>query len=367
MKKRPTFNPDDNAFKLDLRRRVDSYFARTGKSRFATRGMVAKTVFFLGAAVGLSGLILSGVLPALAVLPVAMGLGLVIAGIGFNVAHDALHGAYSSSRLINRVLGGLFDLLGASSYNWTRAHNVVHHTFTNIPGVDHDLDPGPFLVLSPRPKPALIYRLQHLFAFPLYAFTMMVWVFKKDFVQLFDRSMTGARASRNGALSVVLGKLAHFAVFLGLPLLLSPYAWWMVLAGYFAMLAALGFTLAIVFQLAHVVEGTAFPAPDSARRLRDGWASHQLRTTANFAQGSALATFLLGGLNNQVEHHLLPGVCHAHYAALVPVVRACAEDHGLPYLSSGTFLQALRGHVRALYRLGRPMVPPGLVPDGLTA
>lgn len=363
MNARPTFSTNDTAFKVDLRRRVDGYFQRTGKSRHADGRMIAKTVAYLAAGVGLGALLLSGVLPALAALPVVMLLGLVIAGIGFNIGHDAVHGSYSGNRATNQVLGFVFDLLGASSYNWSRAHNVVHHTFTNVPGADHDLEPGPFLLLHPRPRPALIYRLQHLFAFPLYAFTMIVWVFKKDFVQIFDRSMTGRGPTKRGVASMVLGKLLHFGLFLGLPLLLSPYAWWQVGLGYLAMLAAVGFTLAVVFQLAHVVEGTQFPQPDASKRLSDGWATHQLRTTANFSQGSSLATFFLGGLNHQVEHHLLSGICHIHYPALAPLVRACAAEHGLPYLDSGTFLQAMGAHVRTLYRFGRPAAQsPGPAP-----
>ncbi|MDP1825572.1 MAG: acyl-CoA desaturase [Archangium sp.] len=358
MTNRPTFNTDDTSFKVDLRTRVDAYFTRTGKSRHADGRMIAKTIAFFGAGLGLMTLLISGVLPALAALPVVMVLGLVIAGLGFNVGHDAVHGAYSGNRSVNKVLGFVFDVLGASSYNWSRAHNIVHHTFTNVPGTDHDLEPGPFLLLHPRPKPPLIYRLQHLFAFPLYAFTMIVWVFKKDFVQIFDRTMTGRAATKGGVASMVLGKLLHFSIFLGLPMLLAPYAWWVVLVGYAVMLASVGFTLAVVFQLAHVVEGPQFPAPDAAGRLADGWATHQLRTTANFSQGSALASFFLGGLNNQIEHHLLPGICHIHYAALAPLVRECASDHGLPYLTSGTFFEALASHIRTLYRLGRPIRAP---------
>ena len=355
MTPRPTFETDDTDFKVDLRRRVDGYFSRTGKSRHADARMITKTVMFLGAGVGLMALLISGVLPALAALPAVMVLGLVVAGLGFNIGHDAVHGAYSSNRFVNSALGFIFDALGASSYNWSRAHNIVHHTYTNVPGTDHDLEPGPFLLLHQRPNPPWIYRLQHLFAFPLYAFTMIVWVFKKDFVQIFDRSMTGRAATKRGALSMVLGKLFHFGLFLGLPLLISPYAWWQVLVGYLVMLASVGFTLAVVFQLAHVVEGTQFPVANGERRLPEGWATHQLRTTSNFSQGSALASFFMGGLNNQIEHHLLPGVCHIHYPALAPLVRACAKDHGLPYLVSGNFFQAIAAHLRTLYRFGRPV------------
>ncbi len=354
---RPTFAPDDTAFRTDLKARVASYFKSAGKSPFADARMVLKTGVFFITFTGLFVTLMTGVLPWWLALMAAALLGINFAGIGFNIAHDAIHGSYSSNRLVNRMLGAWFDVLGASSYNWSRAHNMVHHTFTNVPGVDHDLEPGPFLLLHQRAHPAFIYRFQHLFAFPLYAFTLIVWVFKKDFAQIFDRTMTGASASKVGAASMISGKLFHFALFLALPMLVSLYAWWQVVIGYLVMLAVAGFTLAIVFQLAHVVEGTAFPVPSAAgNRLADGWACHQLRTTANFSQGSAVATFFLGGLNNQVEHHLLPGICHIHYAALAPLVRAVALEHGLPYLDSGSFGQALAAHVRTLHRFGRPVV-----------
>ncbi len=283
-----------------------------------------------------------------------MVLGLFVAGIGFNVGHDAGHGAYSKHRLVNRALAAVFDVLGASSYTWGRAHNVVHHTYTNVPGVDHDLDPGPYLVLTPQPNPPRVYRWQHVFAFPLYAFTHLVWVFKKDFVQVGNRQLTGRAASAGEVAGLVVGKLVHLGLFVVLPMMVSPYAWWQVLLGYVAMSATAGFTLAVIFQLAHVVEGPQFPNASAKGRLVGGWAPHQLRTTANFAPGNPLATFLLGGLNHQIEHHLLPGVCHIHYPALSPLVAQTAREFGLPYLVTGTFGEALGSHVRTLYRLGHP-------------
>ena len=294
MRTQPRFSSTDTSFKVALRRKVDAYFARTGKSRHADGRMVGKTVAFLALGAGLFGLLISGVLPALVALPLVLTLGAVIAGIGFNIGHDAVHGAYSGHPLINKVLGFSFDLLGASSYNWSRAHNQVHHTFTNVPGADHDLEPGPFLLLHPRPHPPAIYRWQHVFAFPLYAFTMIVWVFKKDFVQIFDRSMTGRGATARGAVSMVLGKLLHFALFIVLPMAVSPYAWWQVLLGYFALLASIGFILAVVFQLAHVVEGTQFPKTDAAGQIADGWAAHLMLTNYILGGGREALVSLLG-------------------------------------------------------------------------
>jgi linoleoyl-CoA desaturase len=120
------------------------------------------------------------------------------------------------------------------------------------------------------------------------------------------------------------------------------------------MLAAGGFTLAIVFQLAHCIEGVQFPRVpgDEANKMPDAWCEHQLRTTANFGT-TPLATFVCGGLDHQIEHHLMPRICHIHYRALAPIVRKCAEDHGLPYIHNGSFPNAVLAHGRTLKRLGR--------------
>ena len=111
---------------------------------------------------------------------VVMGIG--IAGIGFGIAHDALHGAYTShSRLT--IFGLSFDALGASSYLWKITHNIVHHTYTNIHGVDEDLAVSPLLRLSPNAERPWFHRLQHSYAFPLYACTTLTGCSSKDYGQ----------------------------------------------------------------------------------------------------------------------------------------------------------------------------------------
>jgi linoleoyl-CoA desaturase len=138
------------------------------------------------------------------------------------------------------------------------------------------------------------------------------------------------------------------------PLLVGTHAWWQVLVGYALMLCATGFTAAVVFQLAHVLEGPAYPEADGAGALADDFFTHQLATTANFAPRSAVATFFTGGLNHQVEHHLFPRVAHIHYPELALLVEACARKHGVPYHVNPTFLGAMASHARWLKHLGAP-------------
>lgn len=354
-----SFSKSGPEFRAELLRRVDAYFAASGRSRHATPGMVAKSVFWVAGFFTLVGVLSFVAMPTWLAVGLALATGFFAAGIGFNVGHDALHGAYSARRGVNALLGRTFDVMGASSLMWGWAHNLVHHTYTNVTGVDHDLEPGFFLRFYKRDTPSWGHRLQHLFAWPLYAFTMFVWVFKKDFVQLTER--TGQRVTAREVADVVLGKALHFAIFLGLPFLGGLHAWWQVLVGYALALAVTGFTAAIVFQLAHVVEGPAFPSPPASGALPDDFFVHQLKTTANFAAGNPVAAFITGGLNHQVEHHLFPRVCHAHYPALAPIVRQCAAEFGVPYHEHPTFLAALASHARLLRDIGQasmPIAPP---------
>lgn len=354
---RLTFDTHDTRFQNALRARVNAYFAERGISRHADARMVTKTVLFLGAAAALWAVLASGALTPLLALPVVLLLGVVLAGVGFNVCHDAIHGSYSSRPWVNRVLSHTFDLMGASSYTWSRAHNFVHHTYTNVPGMDHDLEPGPWLLLYQRQNPGFVYRFQHVYALVLYCFTTLVWVFKKDIEQVFSVDpRTGKRTPPRQIAQVLGWKVVHLAVFLGVPLVWGGYALWQVAVGYLLMHAALGMVSAVVFQLAHVVESPQFPAPAG---VQHSWAAHQLLTTANFAPQSAVAGFLFGGLNRQVEHHLLAKICHVHYPQLAPIVAEVARAHGLPYHENPTFFQALASHFRTLQRFGRPTMAGG--------
>jgi linoleoyl-CoA desaturase len=350
------FDTTDLRLQTALRERINAFFLERKLSKHADSLMIAKVVVFLSGAAGLWALLASGVAPALAAIPLCVGLGVVLAGVGFNVAHDAIHGALSPIGWINRLLSHSFDLMGASSYTWSRAHNFVHHTYTNVPGLDEDLEPGPFLLLYARENPPFVYRFQHLYALVLYCFTTLVWVFKKDFQQAFALDpRTGQRTPGREIAKLTAWKLVHLALFLGVPLLVSGYAWWQVAIGYLLMHAALGLTSAVVFQLAHVVQGPALLPPDG---VRHSWAAHQLLTTANFAPASRFAAFFFGGLNQQVEHHLFAKICHIHYPALAAIVREVAREHGLPYHENPSFFGALASHLRLLQQFGRPTRAP---------
>jgi linoleoyl-CoA desaturase len=344
--------PTDSAFQRDLRARVDAYFADNHLSKTATPFMWAKTAFWLGLAFGSLFTAQYAPLPGPVSLLFWMLAGAGFAGVGFNVSHDAIHGATSTDKGVNDLFSWTFDAIGAASSTWRIAHNLLHHTYTNVPLTDTDIEPGPALRFEPYAKHYPWQRVQAVYAWFLYMLTSALWVYHKDFQQALRRHpRSGERTSAREWAKIFVGKSIHVSVFVVLPLYFSPHATTTVLVGYALFHAVAGFMLAVVFQLAHVVEGVRYIRPDDNGRFPRGWMEHELLTTANFG-GSKLCTFITGGLDHQIEHHLFPLICHVHYPALSPIVEQCAKDHGLPYLHSGSFLQAVASHARMLHRLG---------------
>jgi linoleoyl-CoA desaturase len=123
-----------------------------------------------------------------------------------------------------------------------------------------------------------------------------------------------------------------------------------------------GFILAIIFQPAHVIEGTEYPVPDEAGNLENNWAIHQLHTTTNFGHRHKIFSWYVGGLNYQVEHHLFPNICHVHYRKIAKIVEETTQEFGLPYKSKDTFMKAMVAHARLLKELGKkPVLAPSII------
>jgi linoleoyl-CoA desaturase len=279
----------------------------------------------------------------------AASLGLAIAGIGFNVQHDGSHGSYSPHGRVNGLMALALDLLGGSSYAWRLKHNLLHHTWPNEAGVDDDINIGWLGRLSPAQPRLLLHRFQHFYLWPLYGFLTVKWQLFDDFRFLATGRIGGQQFERPRGTDLAIflgGKLVFFGWAFALPLMLHPPG--LVIAVYLATAFVAGLTLSVVFQLAHCVPEAATPSPASP------WAVRQVEASVDFAKGSRLLAWYLGGLNFQTEHHLFPQVCHVHYPSLAPIVEEVCRSAGVRYIAYPTLGSALRAHFRLLRQLGRP-------------
>ena len=346
-------------FVADLKSEVAKWFEVTGKSDKANGAMVLKTVVILSALIGSYLLLLTNTVSGWGAVGMVVVMGVAMAGTGFSIAHDALHGAYSDKPWVNTMLGGTFDLLGANGYMWQITHNVIHHTYTNIQGVDEDLTVSPLLRLSPRSEWLGIHRFQQWYAPLAYSMSTLFWAVAKDYKYFLAKDIGPFKDKKHPTGAVVwliVSKLVYYGYALALPLLLIHAAWWKILLGFLAVHMIAGVILGVVFQLAHVVEGTEYPLPDEGGNMEHTWAVHEMLTTANFSRKSKVICWYVGGLNFQIEHHLFPKVCSIHYPAISDIVKSVADRHGIPYFENQTFMQAVRSHWKMLGLYSDPAV-----------
>jgi linoleoyl-CoA desaturase len=351
---------DHRAFFGDLKTQADAYFDGPGGSRRDLPLMYLKTAAILTWFAGSWALLVFAASSAWQAVLLSMSLGLSIAAVGMSIQHDANHGAYSRHAWINRAFGFTLDVMGVCSFIWRQKHNVIHHTYTNIRGIDFDLDFGSIARLSPEQPRRPWHRYQHLYLWFLYGFLLPKWVFFDDFVVLRTRRMGPhplPRLSRTEIALFIGWKLFFVGWAIVVPALFHPL--WQVLVFHLLAVFTLGVTLSTVFQLAHCVEEATFPeASAEDQRMKQDWATHQMETSVDFARGSPVLTWFLGGLSFQVEHHLFPKVCHLHYPALSRIVEEVSSKHGVPYRNNLTLGSAIASHFRHLRRMGQPAAQP---------
>ncbi len=350
-------------FFVTLNQRVNNYFKTNKIERTANSEMVIKTIFMFSLYLVPYFLLIFGVTTNVwMMLGLCAIMGFGMAGIGLSIMHDANHGSYSSKQWVNDLLGRSLNLVGGHAINWKVQHNVLHHTYTNVHDVDEDISPRGIIRMGPESTWKPIHKFQHYYAWFFYGLMTLVWVIVKDFARLVKYQREGLikkqRASATKEWMVMIAtKAVYFTYILVIPMLVLPITIGQLLIGFLVMHYISGFILAIIFQPAHVVEGTEYPAPDMNGNLENNWAIHQLHTTTNFGHKQKLFSWYVGGLNYQVEHHLFPTICHVHYRDLAKIVEETTKEFGLPYKSKETFLDAVVAHAKQLKLLSEKPKP----------
>jgi|688.fasta_scaffold287128_2 linoleoyl-CoA desaturase len=351
-----TFLNNPRPFKNLLDERIENYFSSNHIAQRGNWQLYSKTIILFVSLFSVYGVILSIQPPTWISLVLCALLGFIQATIGFNVMHDAAHGSYSDNNKVNNFIafvGG--DLMGGSTFLWKIKHNILHHTYTNIDGLDDDIAKYPMFRLSPQQKPLWFHKFQHIYSIPLYFFTTFNWILFDDYFKLVTKKINNTEIRTfkpNDHIEFWLGKLLNLALFFIIPIFI--FGFWQALLGFFIMHAALGITLALVFQMAHAVEEAEFPMPNDQNKIENEWALHQVNTTVNFAMNNKVISWLVGGLNYQVEHHLYPKISHIHYPEISKIVEQTCKDLNIQYHAFPTFWQALVSHFTYLRQMGDP-------------
>jgi fatty acid desaturase len=270
---------------------------------------------------------------ALAVAPLV---GMMFTQLGF-IGHDAGHNQVFGTRRRNRVLGLTVGnaLIGLSFGWWVPKHNA-HHAHPNEMGRDPDMGEGVALAWSDAPGngrgplASWLARWQAPLFFPL-------MLLRSGGMHVLGIQRLLRRRDHASAVEASLLML-HAALYLTVVLwVLSPLR---ALAFIAVQQAVFSLYLGISFAPNH----KGMPIIESATAA--GFARRQVVTARNI-RGGRLTTFLLGGLNYQIEHHLFPSMPRPSLRRVQGLVRDFCAATDLGY-SEESFVESFRQIIRHL-------------------
>ena len=253
------------------------------------------------------------------------GLAYFVSQLAF-VAHATLHGAAGSGKRLNFALGQLSMTLAAGlGYDEWKQRHRDHHRFCQVEERDPDMAVDLVVSLterSARAKPAAaraVGRFQGMYVWPL--------AFLFGHSQRFLSQAAVLRAPRRYAADFTF-LAVHYAMWIALPLFVLQVSPGRVFAAYLVPATILGAHLAAVFWVNHV------GMPLIRDPTKFSFVERQVVTTRNILVPGMLDN-AFGGLNYQVEHHLLPACPPHRLRALQAVVKPILVEAGLPYREMG--------------------------------
>lgn len=280
------------------------------------------------------------------------------------LGHNVMHGQYN---FMNdpRFHGDTFDWDNTCpASEWRHAHNYVHHTYTNVIGMDRDFGYG-LLRLSNDLRWSWLHPFQLLL-------TALLAVYFEWFVAVHDMQVDKVVIGRKKWSEVrpqwlvVRKKFARqflrdyaawplLAAALAMPFGHAVDAGIAVLVGNFAAnIIRNVWAWAIIFCGHFTDDIYTFSKQSIQNESRGQWYLRQILGSANI-QGGQWMHFMSGNLSHQVEHHLFPDIPANRYAEMAPKVQAVCAKYGVPY-NTGKFAWQL---MTVLKRVARYSLPGG--------
>lgn len=270
---------------------------------------------------------------------IAGALGILFTQVAF-LAHEAAHRQILSDGPANfrlaRILAGIVGM----SYSWWDSKHTKHHGNPNMVGKDPDIEVDTISFLeedAARSRGVIrwITKRQGWLFFPLLTLEGLN-LHRLSFQHLFSRGTVKGRWTELGIITL------RFALLLTPLFLFLPLG--MAFAFFGVMVAVFGVYMGASFAPNH--KGMPIIAPDA----RLDFFSKQVRTSRNVT-GGWWATWMFGGLNYQVEHHLFPSMSRLNLSRAREIVKDYCSANDVPYTET-TVLRSYAIVIRYLNRVG---------------
>ncbi len=233
-----------------------------------------------------------------------------------------------------------WDMAGAAKH-WRITHNVAHHKYTNILGMDDDVGYGLLRVTRDDP-----WRPRNLLNVPFNAMLAagFEWGIALQHLEIGQIAAPETRAATTVRLREFATKAGRQLVkdYLAFPALTAASPWNPGRTGFVTTLKANAvanlirnlWTNAVIF-CGHFPDGAekftlAEIEGESFTESKGQWYLRQMLGSANIDAGPAMG-LLTGNLAYQIEHHLYPNLPSNRLAPISVRVRALCAKYDLPY------------------------------------
>jgi len=169
-------NTGKTNFYQDLKDRVNEYFASTKKPSTGNFGLYFKAGLLWSLYIAFYVIMVFFTPVTWIAILGCLAMGGLTAAIGFNVMHDGGHGSFSNNKIWNKIAAYSVNALGASGIMWNNKHNIIHHTYTNIDGIDDDIEIKPMIRMCTSQKKYFIHIFQRLLVLFRKSLTLLGWV-----------------------------------------------------------------------------------------------------------------------------------------------------------------------------------------------
>lgn len=287
----------------------------------------------------------------------AAGWGIMTGLIGFTLAHDSGHYAITHSPWVWRITSAVAEHITAlSMYCWAYQHTYGHHCYTNIDHSDPDVYTSNKKSDLRKIKQSQVwiprYLYQHIYMPVLYSLAAIkmklqdfhtIYILKKGTIRMNPPS--------NLQLTVFFSSKLFHLLMKCTPILYMDILHVILLNLVYEI--SIGLWFAVFTQLNHISTQVSWPEPNEKNEIHSDWAEIQVASTKDYCTDSRFWTLITGALNHQVAHHLFPGVLQCHYRHITPIVRETCKEFGIPYYCDETFSEALYGHLKFMFIMGR--------------
>ena len=262
--------------------------------------------------VGGRALLFGGIFPPFWLAGTAM-LGLSKILDNMEIGHNVMHGQYDWTGRSGDCPAAEFEWdTACPGDQWRHSHNYMHHTYTNIVGMDRDIGYG--ILRMSEDQTWRPYFLGN----PIYAFLLMV-LFQYG-VALHELETERIRAGeitladKREILEGIWRKTKRQTLkdYVAFPLLAGPFAPWVFAGNLTANLIRNVWSYMIIFCGHFPEDVQEFSIEETKAETRGMWYFRQILGSANLT-GGKLFHILSGNLSFQIEHHLFPDIpAHRH-------------------------------------------------------